>query len=889
MGDIRKIFNPGTVALVGATEREGTIGRDTLVNLLGSGHRQIFPVNPNRDKILGLDCYPTVAHVPPHIDLAVIATPAATVPAIVEACGEAGVDGIIIISAGFREVGLEGKALEDRIVDIRKQYGMRIVGPNCVGVISPHTNLNASFIKAGPEKGKIAFISQSGAFGRALLDWGISAHIGFSMFASLGSMIDVDFADLIDFLAEDPHTKSIMVYVEGHIGGVKKLIGAARGFARTRPIILLKPALPSRDSLAPLSHTGTLAGSEQVFDAVFKRTGVVRVKNAVDLFNAASVLDSRHLPKGARLLIITNAYGVGIMAMNALTELGGELARLSDASMEALDSLLPPSWSRDNPIHILRDADVERYIRTLSVGLADPGVDGVLIICTPQGVARSDELAGAIALAVEEGWKPVITSCIGGKEVHAGRELLIRHSIPTYDTPEEAAKTYFYMYKYEKNLELLYETPAELSVDSAPPKNNLKALIRRSVKEGAAILTEEESMRFLANYGIPTVSPYVTANVDQALAAAREIGYPVVLKVASPDIIYRVDVGGVITGITSDSELKDEYHKLKERVRMMVPSARVTGITVQKMLEMIDYEIILGAKKDKDCGSVILFGMGGVGVEVFRDFSIGLPPLNQTLARRLMEETKVYGMLKGYRGKPPADLRRIEEILVSFSNLIVDFPEIAEMDVNPVAISRGKAYALGARIVIDKSCVGDGGQYSHLVISPYPTRYIMPWTLADGTQLLLRPIKPEDEPLIDEMYSTLSDETFRGRFFQANRRTTHEMHIRQCSVDYDREMGIVAEDRRAGKRSIVAIGGLIVEPGLRSGEYAVLVRDDYHGKGLGYKIVDILIGVAQEKGLEEIYGVVLTSNRKMLKVCRRLGFAIEEPVEDLRTVRLLLK
>jgi acetyltransferase len=445
------------------------------------------------------------------------------------------------------------------------------------------------------------------------------------------------------------------------------------------------------------------------------------------------------------------------------------------------------------------------------------------------------------------------------------------------------------MYKYEKNLGLLYETPSELSVDSAPPKNNLKALIRRKGKEGGAVLTEEESMRFLSNYGIPVVAPYATRTVEEALAAAREIGYPVVLKITSPDIIYRVDVGGIVTGINSDQELKDEYRRLMERVRTMVPDARITGVSVQKMLEMIDYEIILGAKKDSHCGTVILFGMGGVGVEVFRDFSIGLPPLNQTLARRLMEETKVYGMLKGYRGRPPADLRKLEEILVNFSNLIVDFPEIAEMDVNPLAISAGKAYALDARIVIDKGCTGELGQYPHLVITPYPTRYVMPWTLWDGSELLLRPIRPEDEPLIDEMYETLSDETFRGRFFQTNRRTTHEMHIRQCSVDYDREMGIVAEERGNGKRSIVAIGGLIVEPGFRTGEYAVLVRDDHHGKGLGYKIVDMLIGIAQEKGLEEIYGVVLATNRKMLKVCRKLGFAIEGPEEDLCTVRLLLK
>jgi acetyltransferase len=416
VGDIRKLLNPRTVALIGATDRAGTIGRDILENLFASGDRQIFPVNPARAAVFDRPCYASVADVPTLIDLAIIATPAHTVPECVEACGKAGVEGIIIISAGFSEVGAEGKALEDRIVEIRKRYGTRIIGPNCTGVLSPHLNLKASFLKNCPEKGKIAFISHSGAFGRALLDWGISSHIGFSVFASLGSMIDVDFADLIDYLSEDPHTKSIMIYVEGGIGDVKKLIGAARGFSRNKPIILLKPPIPVPARGLALSHTGMLASTEHAFDAVFKRTGVVRVRDAVDLFNAASVLDSKHLPKGPRLLI-TNAYGVGVMAMNTLTDMGGELARLSPASLDALDGFLPPHWNRDNPVHILRDADVERYISTLGVALKDPNVDGVLLICTPQGAASSRDLAEAFALSAEQGWKPVITSCVGGKEV----------------------------------------------------------------------------------------------------------------------------------------------------------------------------------------------------------------------------------------------------------------------------------------------------------------------------------------------------------------------------------------------------------------------------------------------------------------------------------------
>ncbi len=890
MGSMARMFNPVTIALVGATDKDGAVGRTIIENLASSPKRRIFPVNPKRETVLGIACYKTIQDVPEHVDLAVIAVPAEEVPRCVDECGMAGVEGAIIVSAGFREVGPRGRELEEQVVAARKKHGMRIIGPNCLGIMRPNLDLNATLIKDAPEKGHIAFITESEGFGRVLLDWGISAGIGFSMFASLGSMVDVDFGDLIDFLGEDPYTRSIILYIEGPVGDVRRFISATKGFARNKPIIVLRPQPTEDYSLPAKTHTGVMAVGERVYNAVFKRIGAVRVREAGDVFSIAGVLYSRRLPKGPRLLIITNAGGIGVMATHTLREFGGELAVLSRESLEALDSVLPSFWNRANPVNLLRDADVGRFTRSIEIGLQDPGVDGLLVICTPQGAATSEEVARAVSEMAERTEKPVITSFMGGRETLPGKEILRGRSLPTYDTPEEAVKTYLYMYRYERNLQLLHETPSELAVDHAPPKNNLKSLIIRAQKEDRLVLTGEDGERFLANYGIPTVRTYVVQTVEEALYRARLIGYPVVLKVLSADVIDRIDVGGVMTDISTDEELGFEFDRLRNRVKENAPAVRMTGMSLQRMVEKIDYELILGAKKDAQFGTVIVFGMGGVGVHIFNDFSVALPPLNQTLARRLMEETRVYKILQGYRGKPPADLRQLEEIIVAFSNMIVDFPEIAEMDINPVVVSNGKAYALDARIVLEPTSPPEGSSpYSHLVITPYPTRYIMHWTLVDGTEVVLRPIRPEDEPLEHEMLTTLSEETLRTRFFQAIRNITHEMHVRFCNIDYDREIAIVAEIREGERKRFIGMGRLIVESSLKRGEYAVLVHDDFHGKGLGYKLIDVLIGIAQDKGLEEFFGYVQAGNSKMLRVCKRLGFTVQPFPDHINKVTLMLK
>jgi len=888
VGNIRSMFNPKTVALIGASDTPASIGRALLHNLLLGAGRTIFPVHPRKKSLLGIRAYPDVASVPEKIDLAVIATAAPTVPSIVEECGRVGAEGAIIVSSGFRETGSEGQVREEEITALRKKYSLRILGPNCLGLIRPHIGLNATPLASNPLAGNTAFISQSGAFGRALVEWGIDIHLGFSMFASLGSMIDVDLGDLIDFLGYDPYTRSIMIYMEEGIGDVKKFISAARGFARNKPIVLLRPARMSDGARSHQSHTGYLATSDKVYNAVFKRVGVVRVKAVADLVNTAGVLHSKHLPKGPRLIVLTNAGGIGMMAVNALRELGGKLANLSAENVERLKSFLPSFWEERSPIDILRDADVPRYAEAVRICLEDNGVDGVLVIFTPQGAARADKLAKAIAAIADNAPKPIITTWMGGKEAQEGRKILFLNNVPTYDTPEEAVRTYLYMYNYERNLEILHETPVDLPVDSAPPKHTLKALVRKALAEGRTVLTEEESKRFLVNYRIPVTKTRMAGNVEEACAIARTEGYPLVLKIVSPTISYKSDAGGVALGIRSEEELRDAFARMMERVRTFCPEAEIRGVTVQKMVERIDYEVILGSKKDEDFGSIILFGMGGVGVQIFQDFSIGLPPLNQALARKLMEETRVFRLLQGYRGKPPADLGTLEQIVLSFSNLVADFPEIAEMDINPIALSEGKAFALDARIILDAAYSEGSFSHPHLIISPYPTKYVINWALPDGTAVLFRPVRPEDEPLEHEMLTSLSEKTLKERFFQVIKQITHDMHVRLCNIDYEREMAIVAEIREGNRKRIIGMGRLIVEPDLKKGEFAVVVHDDFQGKGLGYKLVDTVIGIGHEKGVEEIYGFVLSNNVKMLNMCSKLGCAIEPMEDDITKVSLSL-
>jgi acetyltransferase len=885
---MRRMFDPKTIAVIGASEREGSVGRTILENLMSGEGRAIMPVNPTHKKILGLKCYPRIGSIEEHVDLAIVAVPSKAVPDVLEECGQAAVAGAVVVSAGFSETGESGRRLEERISEISNRYHMRVLGPNCLGFMRPKSGLNASFLTSMPEPGKIALISQSGALGSAMLDWAINEQIGFSLFASLGAMVDIDFADVVDYLGDDAETRSILIYMES-VGDAKRFLSAARQFARNKPIIVLKPGKFQESAKAALSHTGAMAGDDQVYDAGFRRAGVIRVKTVSELFNAAEVLDSRRLPAGPKVAIVTNAGGLGVMAVDFLLESGGVLAELSKSSIKHLNGVLPEYWSKSNPVDVLGDADSERYVEAIRTCLDDPDVNGLMVIYTPQGPTEPAKLAETVAKAVRRSYKPVLAVWMGGKRVEEAKDAFRANDVPCYDTPEDAVQTYMNMYLYSKNLELLYETPAELPIDEAPPKNNLRALIRKVAKSGRLVLTEEESKRFIANYGIPVSKQALANDLPDALRIAERFGYPVVLKIASQDISHKSAAGGVITEIISPKELEAAYEEVLERVHEKKPDARIQGVSVHKMVKKIDYELILGAKKDREFGSVVLFGMGGVWAEKFADFAVGLPPLNATLARRMMEDTRIYRAMEKPGGPVPPESGGLERIVASFANLIVDFPEIAEMDINPLVVSDGHICAVDARIVIDPEVLGGVPEYSHLAITPYPTRYVTPWKMTDGTEIILRPIKPEDEPLEGEMLSTLSPETWRGRFFETTGKVDHGMLIRFTNIDYDREMAIVAELTERKKRRLIGIGRLISEAHYPRAEFAVVVHDAYQGRGLGYKLVDALIGIAQEKGLAEIYGSVLSENRRMIKVCEELGFTLGTSSDGVTPVRLLLE
>jgi len=894
MENISLFFNPGSVALVGAREKEGTVGRSVLENLLlAKDKRKIYPVNPNREKLLDIECYPDISSLPEVPDLAIIVTNAEIVPDMVKECGKAGVKAIIIISSGFKEIGAKGKAREDRVAEIASEYNISIIGPNCLGVINPSANLNASFATKMSKPGRIAFLSQSGALGTAVLDWAVSREIGFSAFVSLGSMLDVDFGDLIDYFGEDPETKSIIIYLESFGSSLKnarKFMSAARGFARTKPVIIIKAGKFQESVQAAKSHTGSMVGEDLYYDAAFDRAGVVRVEEIEDLFNCASILNTTKLPKEPNLAIITNAGGPAILATDALISRGGKLAQLSEETLSALNEFLPAYWSKANPIDVGGDVDPQKYLKTIEITLNDPGVNGAVMIYAPQGVTGPVGIAKTLIKYAKKSSKPILTSMMGSEDVAKARQMLYENNIPTYEFPEEAIKTYLYMYQYARNLETLYETPEDLPLDVGAPKNYLKILTHNTVAEGRTLLNEEDSKKLLATYGIAVTTPHFAQNAEEAAFVASGIGYPVVMKISSPDIAHKSDVGGVILNIASADELKKAFAEIMANVKKHQPDARIEGVSIQKMVTRFDYELIIGSKKDPILGPVVIFGLGGTETEFFKDVSAGLPPLNQRLARRMLERTKVYKLLaEGFRAKPPVNLRLLDETLVRVSNLIVDFPEIKELDINPLVISGDTTIALDARIVLDKEATQkEAEEYAHLIISPYPTKYIQSWRCRDGRDVVLRPIRPEDEPLEQALIEGLSKESSRFRFFYILKDINHDMLSRFCNIDYDREMAIIAEYTTNGRRRNVGVGRLIVEPGGGSGEFAIVVADDFQNNDLGLKLCDMLIGIAQEKGLRNIYGIVLSDNWKMLGLVKKLGFTVKPLPEGETRVTLEL-
>jgi acetyltransferase len=880
-------FSPKTVAVVGATENANTVGRTVLWNLVTSPFGgTVYPVNPKRPSVLGVKAYKSITEIPEQVDLAVIVTPPPSIPGIIRECGENGVRAAVVISAGFKEIGPEGAALERKLLEEARAANVRVIGPNCLGVMSPLSGLNATFATTIARPGSVGFISQSGALCTAVLDWSLKEMVGFSAFVSVGSMVDVGWGDLIYHLGNDPKTRSIVIYMES-IGDARAFVSAAREVALNKPIIVIKPGRSAAAAKAAASHTGSLTGSDEVLEAAFRRSGVLRVGNIADLFYMAEVLSKQPSPRGPRLTIVTNAGGPGVLATDALIMGGGELAELTPETMEAYNAVLPSTWSHNNPVDIIGDASPERYAKALEIASKDPNSDGMLVILTPQAMTDPTQIAEQLKpLAKQEG-KPVIASWMGGVDVAAGEEILNRANIPTFPYPDTAARAFNYMWQYSYNLKSLYETPSmpEDSAEWTPDRKQVEDIIQQCRTEGREILTEFESKNVLAAYGIPVAKTIIAADAAEAVKAANEIGYPVVLKIYSETITHKTDVGGVQLNLGSAEAVDRAFKAIQSSVTAKVGAQHFQGVTVQPMVKLKDaYELIIGASLDPQFGPVLLFGTGGQLVEVFKDRSLGLPPLNSTLARRMMEQTKIYKALKGVRGRKPVDLAALETLMVRFSALVAEQRWIKEIDINPLLASPDGLIALDARVVVHGPEVKEES-ITKAAIRAYPSKYVQPWVMRDGTAVMIRPIRPEDEPAMVRFHETLSERSVYLRYFHLvnlEQRTQHERLTRICFIDYDREMALVAERRNpeTGEPEILAVGRMTKVHGTDEAEVAVLVSDKYFGRGLGRELLSRLQVVGADEHLSKITADILPDNREIMRICEKLGFTLKHSLDD---------
>lgn len=884
-------FSPRTVAVIGATETPGSVGRTILHNLITSPFGgTVFPVSKTRESVLGIKAYPRIADVPARVELAVIVTPAATVPGVIRECADAEVPAAIIISAGFKELGAPGQELERRVLEEARRGGVRIIGPNCLGVMNPLGGLNATFAGAMARAGSVAFISQSGALLTAILDWSLRAQVGFSAFVSVGSMLDVGWGDLIDHIGDDPRTRAILLYMES-LDDPRGFISAAREVALSKPIIVIKAGRTTAAASAAASHTGALAGADDVLDAVFRRIGVLRVDRIAELFHMADVLSKQPRPTGPRLTIVTNAGGPGVLATDALIAAGGQLAELGRDTVTQLDAVLPSAWSHGNPIDVLGDADAARYSRALQIAASDPASDGLLVILTPQAMTDPTLTAEELGRIERPADKPLLASWMGGADVEAGTRILTRANIPVFGYPDTAARAFWYMWAYSRNLRALYETPSAESAGGPASAGHVAASIIDGARAaGRQLLDEAESKRILAAYGIPTVETRFAATADAAVAAAEAIGFPIVVKLASKTITHKTDVGGVALDLGDRDAVFAAFERIRREVGKRAGAEHFDGVTVQPMIQRSEaYELLVGSSLDPQFGPVIAFGAGGQLVEVVGDRALGLPPLTRVLARRMIEATRIATALRGVRGRAPVDLAALEQLLVRFAQLVVEQRFIREIDINPLLASSAGLVALDARVILHAANVPDAA-IPRPAIRPYPTQYVWSWSLADGTEVVLRPIRPEDEPLIVDFHRRLSDQSVRLRYFQAlplGTRTAHDRLVRVCFVDYDRDLVLVAVRRApngTGGDEILAVGRLAKPRWHDEGEFAVLISDPWQRRGLGSEILRRLVEIAAAEGLERLAADILPENTAMQRLASRLGFTLTNEQDVVRAV-----
>ena len=872
-------FAPRSVAVIGASEKSGSVGRALLENTATFGGA-VYPVNPHHARLLDRPAWARIADVPGEVDLALIATPAATVPGVVRECVRAGVKGAIVFSAGFKECGRDGAALEREVLAEARRGGLRIVGPNCLGIMAPHARLNATFASPLAQSGHVAFVSQSGALCSAVLDWSRREKVGFSAFVSVGSMLDVGWGDLIDALGDDPRTRSIILYMES-IGEARSFLSAAREVSFSKPIIVVKVGRTAAAAKAAASHTGALTGSDAVVDAAFRRAGVLRVATIEDMFDMAEILSKQAPPQGRRLGIVTNAGGPGALAVDQLVSIGGELAPLTPETLAALGAVLPAPWSHGNPVDILGDADDRRFEQAVSLVSRDATTDGVLVILTPQTMTDPVTVARSVTrLGPLPGGKPLLASWMGGAGVEAGEAVLNEAGVPTFKYPDRAAVAFDYLWRHGANVRALYETPV-LAPDPAPPTTaypDASDIILAARRQRRTILTQWESKQVLAAHGFSVVPAFPADSEDAAVERARETGFPVAVKLHSETLTHKREVGGVCLSVRTAEGVRQAWRSIRRAVTEKAGAAHFQGVTVERMIPPDGVELLLGSSVDAQFGPVVVFGAGGRLVEVLADRALGLPPLTSTLARQLIGATRISRAFGSGRGQFAVDTAALEQLVVRFSQFVAGQRWIKEVDINPLFVSPGAIVALDARIILHDPDVPEA-ELPVPAIRPYPIQYAQSFALADGTAVSLRPIRPEDEPMMVEFHGTLSDQSVYYRYFSAlslRQRTNHARLARLCFVDYDREIALVAvlQDPKSRKPAIVGVGRLCREHGRPTAEFAVVVSDAWQRRGLGTRLLQRLVDVGRAERLTRITGIILAENGGMRRACERVGFRI---------------
>lgn len=886
---LSKLFEPKSVAVFGASDRQGAVGNLVFRNMIENGFKgEVFPINPKRREVQGHKAYPDLNSIGKPVDLAVITTPAVTVPGIIESCGEHGIRVAVVISAGFRETGSQGLKLEQALVENARRYGLRFIGPNCLGLMRPDNGLNCTFNKGSADPGQIALVSQSGALCTAVLDWAAANHIGFSNVVSTGISADIDFGDVLDYLVSDPKTKSILLYIEG-IHHARSFMSGLRAAARVKPVIALKTGRHPSGSRAAMSHTGALVGSDDVFESALRRAGVVRGLRIGDLFSAAATLTSVSSVKGERLVVVTNGGGPGVMAADRATDLGMSLAELSEDTLKQLNAVLPATWSQANPVDVIGDATPERYARAVEICMSDPGVDGLLVILTPQAMTDPAAVARSLVMLGEKNHKPLLACWMGEIQVAEGRRILRDANVPTFNTPEAAVEAFSYLVNYYRNQKLLLETPGPLSPGKAPDVEGARMIIEGVLAEGRKVLSESESKAVLHAFHIPTARASIVRSPNEALVQAESLGFPVVLKINSPDISHKSDAGGVHLGISNAQAVRSAYSDMLNTVKKNRPEARIDGVTIEPMLQRPNgRELLVGLVTDPAFGPVITFGAGGTTVEVMGDRAVTLPPLNHRLVQDLIGQTRVSRLLGAFRHMPMADMEALEQVLLRVSEIACELPLVKELDINPLIVDEHGAIAVDARMVVDYPSQ-TAERYDHMAIYPYPGHLVTKLQLPNGTDMVIRPIRPEDAGIEQAFIRKLSERAKYFRFMQPITELSPQMLARFTQIDYSREMALIAVVYVDGAETEIGVARYITNPDGKSCEFAIVIADNWQRQGIAHRLMQLLIETARSHALQIMEGEVLASNHDMLNLMVKLGFSINPSEEETSMEHVVLR